>query len=279
MGGPVRPANKPTASSQCKSLLWLRRSLSRSCRTSKRNNALGAGTSAEPGELASLTRGSPCTRANQGRKSNHPATRVRRRRPGARLHARAAATTVVSGRAASGTGGCRWGRPRGGCPKRGGTAPACPWARNRQTSERPAVSRAPHCWAISDRRRPAMQQARRASYWRGEVATGARKTPRQPVSSRRQTSVTWIDFPRVEGSPKDVKVQRPQEPQADPTTASAVCEARHRRRRVAQSPWVNHPRGKINRSTLPSQVIRFSGQKLRNLIPDCCSISPRGNRR
>ena len=181
--------------------------------------------------------------------------------------------------------GCFWhwrlplGAPQGRLPQKGGTAPACTWARNRQTSERPAVSRAPHCWAISDRRRPAMQQARRASYWRGEVATGARKTPRQPVSSRRQTSVTWIDFPRVEGSPKDVKVQRPQEPQADPTTASAVCEARHRRRRVAQSPWVNHPRGKINRSTLPSQVIRFSGQKLRNLIPDCCSISPRGNRR
>jgi hypothetical protein len=59
-------------------------------------------------------------------------------------------------------------------------------------------------------------------------------------------------------------------------TAVAVS---HRRRSVAQSPLLNHPLGKINRSTLPSQVIRFSGQKLRSLIPDCCRISLRGNRR
>jgi WD40-like Beta Propeller Repeat len=30
---------------------------------------------------------------------------------------------------------------------------------------------------------------------------------------------------------------------------------------------------------LQSQVIRFSGQNLRSLIPDCCRISLRGNRR
>src|SRR5207237_9265655 len=75
------------------------------------------------------------------------------------------------------------------------------------------------------------------------------------------------------------KGPEPQAPQADQTTADAVCQARHRRRRVAQNPLLNYPRGKINRSTLPSQVIRFSGQKLRSLIPDCCSISLRGNRR
>src|SRR5712691_5033486 len=94
-----------------------------------------------------------------------------------------------------------------------------------------------------------------------------------------QTSVRLIDFPRLEGSTRDVNIQSPQEPQADQTTADAVCQARHRCRSVAQSPLLNHPRGKINRSTLPSQVIRFSGQKLRSLIPDCCRISLRGNRR
>src|SRR2546425_2123866 len=94
-----------------------------------------------------------------------------------------------------------------------------------------------------------------------------------------QTSVRLIDFPRVEGSTSDVKAQSPQEPQADQTTADAVCQARHRRRSVAQNPLLNYPLGKINRSTLPSQVIRFSGQKLRSLIPDCCRISLRGNRR
>src|SRR5215831_18000490 len=94
-----------------------------------------------------------------------------------------------------------------------------------------------------------------------------------------QTSVRLIDFPRVEGSTRDVNVQSPQEPQADQTTANAVCQARHRRRSVAQNPLLNYPCGKIKRSTLPSQVIRFSGQKPRRLIPDCCSISLHGNRR
>src|SRR5215510_6472739 len=75
------------------------------------------------------------------------------------------------------------------------------------------------------------------------------------------TSVRLSDFPRVEGSPSDVKAQSPQEPQADQTTADAVCQARHRRRSVAQNPLLNYPLGKINRSTLPSQVIRFAGQK------------------
>jgi tetratricopeptide (TPR) repeat protein len=58
-----------------------------------------------------------------------------------------------------------------------------------------------------------------------------------------------------------------------------VYQARHRRRSVAQNPLLNYPLDKINRATLPSQVIRFSGQKLRSLIPDCCRISLRGNRR
>src|SRR4030095_3541546 len=94
-----------------------------------------------------------------------------------------------------------------------------------------------------------------------------------------QTSVRLLDFPRVEGSTRDVNIQLPQEPQADEPTADAVCQARHRCRSVAQSPLLNHPRGKINRSTLPSPGLRFSGQKLRGLIPDCCRISLRGNRR
>src|SRR6266446_10492554 len=94
-----------------------------------------------------------------------------------------------------------------------------------------------------------------------------------------QTSVWLIDFPRVEGSTRDVNAQIPQEPQADQTTADAVYQARHCRRSVAQSPLLNYPLSKINRSTLPSQVIRFSGQKLRGLIRDCCRISLRGNRR
>ena len=88
-----------------------------------------------------------------------------------------------------------------------------------------------------------------------------------------------IDFPRVERSTRDVKVQRPQEPQADQTTATAVCQAQHRRRCVAQSPLLNHPRDTINRFTWPSHVLRFSGQKLRSLLPDCCRMSLRGNRR
>ena len=98
-------------------------------------------------------------------------------------------------------------------------------------------------------------------------------------SGESATRERLINFPRVEGSTKDVKVQRPQEPQADQTTATAVCQAQHRRRCVAQSPLLNHPRGTINRSTLPSQVLRFSGQKLHSLLSDCCRISLCGNRR
>ena len=93
-----------------------------------------------------------------------------------------------------------------------------------------------------------------------------------------QTSVRLIDLPRVEGSTSDVNAQSPQEPQADQTTADAAYQARHCRRSVAQNPLLNYPLGKINRSTLPSQVIRFSEQKLHGLIPDCCRISLRGNR-
>src|SRR4029450_198827 len=100
--------------------MWLRRSLSTSFRTSKLNTALGAGTIVEPGELAWLPRGSKGPRANKGRKSNTPATRVRRRRPGARLTARTSATTVGSGAAGGGAGGGRWGRPSGGGTKQGG---------------------------------------------------------------------------------------------------------------------------------------------------------------
>jgi hypothetical protein len=59
------------------------------------------------------------------------------------------------------------GSPQGRLPKKGGPSPACTWARNRQTIERNEVSRSPNCWAISCRRRPAMQKARSASYWRG----------------------------------------------------------------------------------------------------------------
>ena len=89
----------------------------------------------------------------------------------------------------------------------------------------------------------------------------------------------WINFPRIEGSTRDVKVQRRQEPQADQTTAAAVCQAQYRRRHVAQSPLLYHTHGTINRSTLPSQVLRFSGQKLHSLLSDCCRISLCGNRR
>src|SRR5215831_18468528 len=77
-------------------------------------------------------------------------------------------------------------------------------------------------------------------------------TGRPPGESA--TRERLIDFPRVEGSTRDVHVQIPQKPQADQTTAAAVCQAPHRRRRVAQSPLLTHPRGKINRSTLPSRV-------------------------
>jgi hypothetical protein len=55
------------------------------------------------------------------------------------------------------------GAPQGGWPQQGGTAPACPWARNRQTIERPEVSRSPNGWALSCRRRPAMPKARSAA--------------------------------------------------------------------------------------------------------------------
>ena len=151
------------------------------------------------------------------------------------------------------------GAPEGGLPTKGGTSPACTWARTRQTRERHEVSREPHCWAIAGRRRPSMQQARSASYWRCEVATGASKPPRQPVSSMSQTSVRVIDFPRVAGSPRAVNAQKPQEPQADQTTADAVGEARHRRRRVAQNPFLHDPLRTRNRSTLPSQVSPLSG--------------------
>ena len=58
------------------------------------------------------------------------------------------------------------GSPQGRLPKKGGTSPACTWARNRQTIERNEVSREPNCWAISCRRRPSMQKARSASSWR-----------------------------------------------------------------------------------------------------------------
>jgi hypothetical protein len=69
-------------------------------------------------------------------------------------------------------------------------------------------------------------------------------TGRPPGES--DTRKRLIDFPRVERSTRDVKVQLPQEPQADQTTATAVCQAQHRRRCVAQSPLLNHPRGTIN---------------------------------
>src|SRR4029434_2524803 len=58
------------------------------------------------------------------------------------------------------------GAPQGWLPKKGGTSPACTWARNRQTIERNEVSREPNCSAISCSRRPAMKKARSASYWR-----------------------------------------------------------------------------------------------------------------
>jgi hypothetical protein len=122
----VRPVPQPTASSQFKSLRWRRRAWSRSCRTSTLHNALGAGTRAEPGEGAGLTRCAQRPRAHKGRQRPKPATRVRRRRPGARRNARASATTVVSGQAGAGGGGCRGGRPRGGCTKRGDRASG-PW--------------------------------------------------------------------------------------------------------------------------------------------------------
>jgi hypothetical protein len=94
-----------------------------------------------------------------------------------------------------------------------------------------------------------------------------------------QTAVRLIDFPCVGGSTSAVHAQSPQEPQADQTTADVVGQARPRRRSVAQNPLLHYPLGKINRSTLPSQVSRFSGQKLRGLISDCCRISLRGNQR
>src|SRR5262249_26120763 len=104
-GGPWRPATKPPAASQVKSLMWRRRALSRRVRTSTRNNALGAGTIVAPGAWAWLTRGSKCTRANKGRQRPPPPAPGRPRRPGGRVNARAAATTVGSGTAGVRAGG------------------------------------------------------------------------------------------------------------------------------------------------------------------------------
>src|SRR5262249_29567482 len=123
--------------------MWRRRALSRRVRTSTRNNALGAGTIVAPGAWAWLTRGSKCTRANKGRQSPPPATRGRRRRPGARLNARAAATTVGSGTAGGGAGGRLWGSPQGGGAQQGGNLARVHWGTN------PADQRAPRGLAIA----------------------------------------------------------------------------------------------------------------------------------
>src|SRR4029450_6814220 len=58
------------------------------------------------------------------------------------------------------------GSPQGRLHKKGGTSPACTWARNRQTIERNEVSREPHSSAFSVSRRPSMKKAGSASYWR-----------------------------------------------------------------------------------------------------------------
>ena len=49
LGRMFSPANNPKAASQLKSLMWLRRSLSSSFKTSKLSKALVAGTFFEPG--------------------------------------------------------------------------------------------------------------------------------------------------------------------------------------------------------------------------------------
>jgi hypothetical protein len=49
LGRMLRPANKPTASSQLKSSMWLRLSLSSSFNARSESMALRAGTISEPG--------------------------------------------------------------------------------------------------------------------------------------------------------------------------------------------------------------------------------------
>ena len=158
-----------------------------------------------------------------------------------------------------------------GLDLRGGPyAPGLQGLRRKSPGERMRVKRGAH-------RLPSpISAGRKRSTFLGlpEKLLGTGRPPGESATRKR-----LIDFPRVERSTRDVKVQRPQEPQADQTTATAVCQAPHRRRCVAQSPWLNHPRDTINRLTWPSHVLRFSGQKLRSLLPDCCRISLRGNRR
>jgi rRNA-processing protein FCF1 len=48
---------------------------------------------------------------------------------------------------------------------------------------------------------------------------------------------------------------------------------------ISQNNLVKTPFDWINRSTFYRQILRFSEQKLGNLIPQCCRVSLRGNRR
>ena len=93
----LRPAKRPRASSQLKSSIWLRRSLSSSFKARSESNALGAGTISEPGYPASATSRSKPSRASSGKKRKRPATRERMARPGSRFSSRQSATSGVSG--------------------------------------------------------------------------------------------------------------------------------------------------------------------------------------
>src|SRR4030095_12228869 len=94
-----------------------------------------------------------------------------------------------------------------------------------------------------------------------------------------QTSVWLIDFPRVEGSTRDVNAQSPKSHRQSKRLPTLCIRRDTAVAASLKTPCSTTALGKRNRSTLPSQVIRFSGQKLRSLIPDCCRISLRGNPR
>src|SRR5439155_8817108 len=51
------------------------------------------------------------------------------------------------------------------------------------------------------------------------------------------------------------------------------------RQTISQNNLVKTTFDWINRSTFYRQILRFSEQKLGNLIPQCCRVSLRGNRR
>lgn len=120
LGRMFSPAHKPRASSQLKSSMWLRRSLSKSFSTKRLNKALVAGTIFDSGYSAEATTWSNRNRASNGQNKNTPAVRVQSRRPGFSDNVLASATAIESRSGISPTPG---GRPRNDGEKRGEVVP------------------------------------------------------------------------------------------------------------------------------------------------------------